>query len=216
MLRIYIGEKMMPKKMVIFLLMLILMGGCIDMKNPAPKTDYYTFEYPPPESQHTMTTPYILKIDSFRVSPVYDDNRFLLRSEAYKRNQSIRHRWRANPGDLVAEYLARDFSRAAFLKAVITSESIPAYTHLLNGSVEEFYQRSENGKWQAVLSISIILIDDTLRTDENSILFQQQYSFHEPLSDQTPAGFAGGMSRAMQQFSEKLMEDVYQALIDTN
>ena len=192
--------------------MLILLGGCIDMKNPAPKTDYYTFEYPAPERTYAMTTPFILKIEPFGVSPVYDDNRFLYRSEAFKRNEFSHHRWRANPGELVADHLTRDFTQAAFLRAVITTESIPVYTHLLTGTVEEFYQRIDIDQLRSILSVSVLLVDESSGPVDGMILFQHRYSFQEPILDKTPTGFAESMSQAMQKFSETLIEDVYGAL----
>jgi ABC-type uncharacterized transport system auxiliary subunit len=203
---------MIPKTFVIFFATLILLSGCIDMKNPAPKTNFYTFEYPPPENTHAITTPYIVKIETFRVSPVYDDNRFLYRTEAFKRNEYSHHRWRAHPGDLVSDHLTRDFSYASFLRAVITTQSIPAYTHLLTGTVEEFYQRIENDRWLAILSVSVLLVDETSGPIDSDILFQNRYSFQEEITDKSPAGFVGGMSRAMQKLSETLIEDVFDAL----
>ena len=203
---------MVPKRSIISLAVLLLLGGCIDMKNPAPKTDFYTFEYPAPNHTRTLTTPYILKIEPFEVSSVYDDNRFLYRPEAFKRNEFSRHRWRANPGDLVADHLIRDFTHASFLRAVITTESTPVYTHLLTGTIEEFYQRIENDQWQAILSVRVLLADESSGPVDSSILFQHQYSFQEPISDNTPTAFVEGMSRAMQKFSETLIEDVFEAL----
>jgi ABC-type uncharacterized transport system auxiliary subunit len=203
---------MISKLIVTALTVLILLSGCIDMKNPAPKTDFYTFEYPPPENTHAITTPYIVKIETFGVSPVYDDNRILYRTEAFKRNVFSHHRWRAHPGDLVSDYLTRDFSHASFLRAVITTESIPAYTHLLTGTVEEFYQRIEKDRWLAILSVSVLLVDETSGPIDSDILFQRRYSFQEEITDKSPAGFVGGMSRAMQKLSETLIEDVFDAV----
>jgi ABC-type uncharacterized transport system auxiliary subunit len=203
---------MILKNIVTILVVMILFSGCINMTSPAPQIDFYTFEYPPPANTHMITTPYILKIDSFGVSPVYDDNRFLYRTEAFKRNEIPRHRWRAGPGDLVSGHLTRDFTRASFLRAVITKESIPAYTHLLTGSVEEFYQRIEKDQWLAVLSVSVLLVDETSGPRDSSILFQHRYTFKEMILDKTPAGYVGGMSRAMQKFSQTLIEDVFEAL----
>ncbi len=203
---------MVSKKIVILFIVLLLVGGCIDMKNPAPKIEFYTFEYPPPEIMHAITTPCILKIETFAVSPIYDDNRFLYRSEAFQRNELSHQRWRANPGDLVSYHLTRDFTQASFLRAVITTESIPEYTHLLAGTVEEFYLRIENDQWLAILSVSMLLVDETPGPGNSSILFQHRYSFQEAIPDKTPAGFVGGMSRAMQKLSETLIEDIREAL----
>ena len=203
---------MIRRILVVLCLMPIFLGGCIDMKTPAPNTDFYTFEYPPPDISHAITTPYILKIDTFQVSPVYDDNRFLYRTEAFKLGALSRHRWRADPGELLAGHLTRDFTHASFLRAVVTTESVPAYTHLLSGTIEAFYERMERNQWLAVLSVSVLLVDETSGPLEGNILFQHRYSFQEAFSDKTPAGFASAMSRAMQNFSTTLMGDVFEAL----
>jgi ABC-type uncharacterized transport system auxiliary subunit len=205
---------MLSKKSGILFILLILLGGCIDMKNPAPKTDYYTFEYPPPKNTYAITTPYVLKIERFAVSPIYDDDRLQYRPEAFKRNVFSHHRWRTNPGNLVAVHLTRDFTHASFLRAVITTESIPAYTHFLTGTVEAFYQRVENNQWHAILSVMVLLVDEIAGPADSNILFQRRYSFQEAISDKTPVGFVGGMSRAMQHISRTLIEDVFNTLTD--
>ena len=200
---------MIRRILVVLCLMPTFLGGCINMTPPAPETDFYTFEYPPPDIPHTITTPYILKIETFQVSPVYDDNRFLYRTEAFKLGALSHHRWRAYPGELLTDHLIRDFTHASFLHAVVTDGSIPAFTHLLTGTVEAFYERIEMNQRLAVLSVSVLLIDETSGAVDGSILFQHRYSFQEAFSEKTPAGFASAMSRAMQNFSKTLMEDVF-------
>ena len=63
-----------------------------------------------------------------------------------------------------------------------------------------------------MLSVSVLLLDETYGAVDNNILFQHRYSFQEAIPDKTPAGFVGGMSRAMQKLSETLITDVFNAL----
>jgi len=190
----------------------VLLTGCIGLNNTPPQIDFYTFEYEPPDAALTVTTAYILKIDGFHVSSVYDDDRLLIRSQAFKRNEYSRHRWRANPGDLVADYLARDLARTAFFHAVVRTEPIPDYSHLLTGTIEEFYQRNDGEQWQAILSLNILVVDETSAPGAGNVIFQQRYAFQEPVSDQSPVGFVAGMSTAMRKLSRMLMADIAEAL----
>ena len=203
---------MPTKRSFIYISILILMIGCIGLNNAPPQIDFYTFEYDPPDAGPALTTAYILKIDSFAVSSVYDDDRLLMRSSAFKRNEYSHHRWRANPGDLVADYLARDFAHTAFFRAVIRTESVPEYSHLLAGTIEEFYQRNDGGQWQAILSLIVTLVDESAAPGNGGVLFQKRFTFQEPVSDQTPDGFVAGMSAAMHKFSTLLMDDITETL----
>ena len=79
-------------------------------------------------------------------------------------------------------------------------------------STDDAFQRIEKDQWQAILSVSVLLVDETFGSIDSSILFQHRYSFKETILDKTPTGFVGGMSRAMQKFSQTLIEDVFEAL----
>jgi len=204
---------MSPKIFIGSLAILLVFAGCINMQGAPSKIDYFTFEYTPERPTRAITTPYILKIDGFHVSSVYDDDRFLFRSGAFKRNQFPRYRWRANPGELVADYLARDITQASVFRAVIRAETIPNTTHLLTGTVEEFYQDvQQDSRWQAILTVNALLVDNTTAPGDNGILFQQHYSYHEPFDEKTTQGFVAAMSQAMQKLSQAILKDVYDAL----
>lgn len=198
--------------LVTSLAILVLLTGCIGLNNTSPQIDFYTFEYEPPDAAPAVTTAYILKIDGFHVSSVYDDDRLLIRSQAFKRNEYTQQRWRANPGDLVADYLARDLARTAYFHAVVRTEPVPDYSHLLTGTIEEFYQHKDGDQWQAILSLNVMLVDEASVPGDGTVLFQQRYAFREPVSDQTPVGFVAGMSLAMRKLSEMLINDIAEAL----
>ncbi len=206
-------DKHVPQKILVLAVILLLqLTGCIGFNNAPPQVDFYTFEYEPPDATPAVTTAYILKIDGFHVSSVYDDDRLLMRSQAFKRNEYSRHRWRANPGDLVADYLARDLARSAFFRAVVRTEPIPDHSHLLTGMIEEFYQHKDGDQWKAILSLNVMLVDETSAPGDGNVLFQQRYAFQEPVPDQTPGEFVAGMSVAMRKLSTMLMVDISEAL----
>ena len=190
----------------------LLLISCIGLNSAPPQIDFYTFEYESSNASPGITTSYILRIDGFHVSSVYDDDRLLIRSQAFKRNEYAHHRWRANPGDLVADYLARDLAQTGFFRAVVRTEPVPDYSHLLTGTVEELYQRIEDGQRKAILSLNVMLVDEASAPGDGAILFQQRYAFQEPVSDPSPAGYVGGMSEAMRKFSKQLLKDITEAL----
>jgi ABC-type uncharacterized transport system auxiliary subunit len=198
---------------IIFLIASVLICGCFNVKQSPQKIDYYTLEYTPPLVHYDAPLPHVLKMVSFQVSPVYDADKFLFRDNAFKRNEYFHHRWRTNPGDLITTYLVRDFSQAALFKAVISSEALPTYSHVITGTVEEFFQQKAQQESMAVLSVNITLTDYQVLDISESFLFQKRYKIHVRLRDDTPAGFVDAMSQAVRQLSEEMIMDVYTILL---
>jgi cholesterol transport system auxiliary component len=203
---------MNPKIHVAAIIVFVLLAGCLNIKQPSPKVDYYTLEYELPAAKPSPSLPFILKIEPFATSPVYDSNRILYREKEFKRSEYAYHKWRAVPGDLTTAFLARDFAASSLFKAIIQSETVPEYSHLLTGKVEEFYQRSGNDHWEAVLSVNITLSSFMAQHIHDTVLLQKRYAFREKCSQKTPEAFVEAMSRAVQRLSGELIEDVYTKL----
>lgn len=203
---------MNKRAIILILIVSVLIFGCFNVKQPPQKIDYYTLEYDPPNTQYENPLPHVLNVVTFQVSPVYDADRFLFRDNAFKRNEHFHHRWRTNPGDLITSYLVRDLSQAALFRAVISSEAVPTYSHIITGTVEEFFQQMQNRKSMAVLSVQITLTDHQISDITDSILLQKRYTQHQRLRENTPAGFVEAMSQAMRQLSENIIKDIYASL----
>jgi ABC-type uncharacterized transport system auxiliary subunit len=196
----------------IIVVLLILLSGCFNIKQPQPEIDYYTLEYDPPAVNGAPTLPFVLKMEPFSTSPVYDSTKILYREKAYKRSEYAYHKWRAAPGDLVTALLARDFGATSLFKAIILSESVPAYSHVLTGKVEEFYQGSESDHWEAVLSVSITLSSFMAPDIHDAVLFQKRFTAREQCSQKSPESFVEAMSSAMKRLSGEIIQDIYERL----
>jgi cholesterol transport system auxiliary component len=197
---------------VIIIILLVPLAGCLNIKQPSPKIDYYTLEYDPPVSKASPPLPFIIKMETFSTSPVYDSNRILYREREFKRSEYTYHKWRAVPGDLTSTFLARDFTASNLFKAIIHFETVPEYSHLLTGKVEEFYQQSEHDLWAAVMSVTITLSSLTAQDITDGVLFQKRYTLREPCRQKTPEAFVEAMSLAMQRLSGEMIRDVYARL----
>ena len=203
---------MNPKAYAVIAVLLALLFGCLNIKQPSPKIDYYTLEYDPPAANASTTLPFIIKLETFSTSPVYDSNRILYREKEFKRSEYTYHKWRAVPGDLTATFLARDFAASNLFKAIIHSETVAEYSHLLTGNIEEFYQRSENDYWEAILSVSITLSSFTAQDLHDTVLFQKRYTLREKCTQKTPEAFVEAMSLAVKHLSGQMIEDVHARL----
>lgn len=194
------------------LLLLLSMTSCASMKQPSLKIDHYTLEYVSPNLGDLPQLPVILKVERFTVSPLYDTRQIVYRDRSFKRETYTYHRWRAHPADLVTDYLARDMRHSGLFRAVQEEGSTVPPTHILEGSVDEFFERDAAEGWKAVLTVSATLIRAKETDTARRILFQRTFHAVQPYQEKTPEGLAQAMSRAMDRVSRDVMKAVYESL----
>lgn len=190
---------------------LMMVGGCTNLKQVPIESHYYTIEYDPPRPIKAEPLPYIVKIEQFQTSPLYNSNRIVYKNEDFTRDEYIYHKWRAHPGELVSFFLSRDFSETGRFQAALYYESSLPYTYLITGVVEDFYLQTGDSN-EAVLSVAINLVDNTRRGQGNSILMQKKYRLSVETHKGDPSGLAKAMSTAVQQISEDILMDVAERL----
>jgi ABC-type uncharacterized transport system auxiliary subunit len=188
-------------------IVVLLFGGCTNIKHAPLDIHYYTLEYDPRPPEKTPPLPQVLKIERFQTSPLYDSNRMIFKDADFRRDEFSYHKWRAQPGELVSYFLARDFSETGRFQATLYFESALPFTYIITGVVEDFYLQAGNPN-QAVLSVSVNLVDNTRRNDGRHILMQKKYRRAIAASTGGPQGLAASLSVAMQQISEQILDDV--------
>ena len=204
-------------KKIIYLIILfaLLVSGCLNLKQqPNKKINYYTLEYDPPETANLKPLPFVIFVERFNVAPLYDTNRIIYSQKKFKRDAYIYHKWMANPGDLVTYYLARDIKLSSLFRTAFSSNSSYSSTHIIGGTVDEFFEQDDNDIWKAVLSINITLMSNSEPDIGKSVLMQKRYSVIEPCSRKNPQSLAEAMSKAMANISDRIIKDVYKCLED--
>ena len=195
-------------------LIVLLLGGCLSAKHPYKKIDYYTLEYDAPSISNLHTLPLVVQVERFQVAPVYNTSKIIYRQRSFTRDAYTYHMWQANPGDLVSYFLARDFQQSLVFKAVVAHNAGLLSTHILRGTVDEFYEHDGKDYWEAVLAVSITLMVNNEPDISNSVLFQKSYSARKACSQKNPRALAAAMSEAMANISEKIITDVYNFLAE--
>jgi hypothetical protein len=113
------------KRVITLLLCLTLsLAACLNLEQPKNKIEYYTLEYDPPAVGHHQPLPYVIRVQQFSVSPIYNSNRIIYRDKSYKRQAYTYYKWQANPAKFVTYYLSRDLQESGLFKAVLP-EKIP-------------------------------------------------------------------------------------------
>jgi ABC-type uncharacterized transport system auxiliary subunit len=200
------------KKIFFLVGLFILLVGCMDLKQPMNKIEYYTLEYTPPQITDLKPLSHVIKLERFTASPTYNTSRIIYKDQSFKRDSYFYYRWRDNPGALVTHCLNRDIRHSGLFKAVLTSNSRLTSSYILEGSVEEFFEWDMEEKWKAILSISIVLIDKNQTDVGNRILFQKTYRKEEVCKRRNPSALAEAMSLAMSKISRQIINDIYYCL----
>jgi ABC-type uncharacterized transport system auxiliary subunit len=189
-----------------------LAGGCVNFKQPRNRVQHYTLEYASPEIPELVPLPVSLKVMRFSVAPAYNTNRIMYRDGSFKRNEYFYHKWRANPGDMVTDFLRRDIRNSGLFKAVLPPGSDFPFSCALEGSVDEFVEWDTPEGWKAVLSVTITLIASNEPDVSKRILFQKTYRAEKPFQEKNPQGLSQAMSLAMGDISSSVIRDIYSVL----
>ncbi len=197
------------KILYVFISLVLFIPGCLSLKKPVIKIDYYTLEYDSPDVAFQAQLPFVVRIERFRVAPVYNSNRIVYSEQKFKRAAYNYHRWRSSPGDLVTYFLARDMHRSNLFKAVLTYDTGFLSSYVIEGIVDEFYERDEKDLCEALLSVSITLVREGEPDVSKRVLFQKKYSAKKACEQKTPLALAKAMSSAMAKISEMIITDIY-------
>ena len=195
----------MTAGLVFCLFLGMVLTGCLDLKQPALKVNYHALEYTAPAPSGRPALPVALKINPLRAAAAYRSTRMVYHPAPYAREAFVYHRWDANPGRMLTDWLNRDLLHSALFQAVVTAPSALPATHVIEGTVDAFYAQNNGGAWSGVLTISLAL----LALDDNRIIFQQPFSTSVPLDSLTPDAFAQSMTAGMQTLSAEIIDVLY-------
>lgn len=201
--------------MIIFLVFSLCLEGCGEfLDKPALKITNYILEYDPPViNSGRQMLPVHLKIERFASAPEYRTKKIIYRDEANIRNNYNYHSWTAYPSDIVGYFLLRDFSRSGLFKAVTNfTDTNISPTYVVDGILEEFYEKDETDIRMAVVSINIIMTYDKEADVIKRTVLQKNYKTETQYTENTPKSLVVAMSESVESISRRIMEDIYTAL----
>jgi len=192
-----------------------VLGGCMSLKQPSPKIEYYTLEYNslrPDVNPGNTPVPAVLRLERFNIAPVYNTDRIIYRDQDFKRTSYTYYKWRANPADLVTYFLGRDLTQSGLFLAIAPPGSGMAYTHIVEGSVDEFVEWDSHDGWEAILSVSVTLLVAGEPDISKKVIFQRRFSARQECEEKNPKAVAQAMSLAMAGVSREISMAIYRAL----
>lgn len=210
------GSRMVAYRRILILCLglPLLLGACLNLKQPSKKIAFYTLEYDPPQIADLEPLPLVLRMERFSIAPTYNTNLIIYRDSSFKRDSYVYHKWRTNPGALVPHFLSRDIRQSGLFEAVLHHESRFPFSYMLEGSVDEFFEWDLEETWNAVLSVSITLMAENEPDVSKRIIFQKTYGSRKACKQKNPRALAEAMSWAMAEVSRNIIKDIYYHLKD--
>lgn len=185
---------------------LLAASGCVRLNQPAPQIRDYTLSYPAPAPE-SESLGAVLQIPPFAVSAAYDSHGMMYREGELQLTRYVYDRWAANPGNLVADTLARDFAETGVFRAVQHARAPLASDYRLSGEIEAIEEVVGADACVASLEIRILLVA-LRRIDRDAVVLRRGYREQIPCRCDEAASLAASMSAALQHISESLRSDV--------
>jgi ABC-type uncharacterized transport system auxiliary subunit len=186
----------------------LLASGCSSViSKPAPSS-LYLLHYAPQMLECHQGTAQTVRVWPLEAAAPYDQEAMVVLSNATKVEYSAQHRWVAQPGQLVANWLIRDLSQDRLFAEVLGfSEPVTAHWGL-GGRLFAFAWKRLGDRSQAILDLEMTLMENPPGLQRN-ILFRKHYQLaSEPTSNSSAEGFAQAMSALAREFSAQLRNDL--------
>lgn len=188
-----------------------LLCSCSVKKSPPYPIEYYTIDYDKPDIDPQPTLPLTLSLEKFRTSSPYNTHRIIYSKNRFSQNKYYYHQWMALPEEMISRLLARDLVASNYFEAVLASSNV-ATNHQLTGTIDEFYEQDTDSRWNAVLSITITLLNKNEKNETKRVCFQKNYKKIHPLDQKNPKGLAQALGIAMSEISSLVISDIYNEL----
>lgn len=188
----------------------LVLSGCVHLTQRAPAVQDYRLDYPSPQVKGT-SLPVVLAIPPFRVGATYDRDPIVYREGVHATGTYFYHRWSANPGNMIADLLARDFVDSGLYRAVQEGPSILPNDYVLKGDVEEIEERIRSTRCMAHLRLRVLLIR-VHGSSTDPVRMQKTYDGTQASSCNDPGALVTAMSQVLERVSKALQQNVYEAV----
>lgn len=187
-------------------------GGCMGPKAKRLDIAFYHLYYPGPEPVVNQPVAATIAVEPFRVMPPFNTHRIIYATGPMVYDAYVYHQWFNDPSDMVSGLFYRDIRNSGIFRAAGFGDDRLA-DYRLTGIVESFLERDHDHHWEAVLSVTITLVDKTPRHVAGKVIFQKNYTSIQPCARKHPQALADAMSTALADVSLQIINDIHKAVL---
>ena len=177
--------------------------GCLDLKKSYPEKRSFVLDVGAPPQETPANGAIVLKINKLRVSPLFAGRAMVYRVADLQYESDFYDEWFVAPGTLVTQQVHQWLSRSAGFETVVVGTNHVEPTHLLEGTVTEFYGDFRAAP-RAVLGLELHLLDAIHERQ----FFRRTYHQDVPLSDQSSEALARGLTEALRAVLVDVVKDI--------
>jgi cholesterol transport system auxiliary component len=178
--------------------------GCLNLNKSYPEKRSYVLDVGTPQEATTSNSAMVLKIDKFRVSPLFAGRAMVYRTADLQYESDFYNEWFVTPRSLVTQQLHNWLTQSGTFQVVILGTNHIEPTHVLEGTVTEFYG-DFRGSPRAILGIELHLLDGQ---NERQVLLRRTYHQDVPLTDRSSDALARGLTEALRTVLVAVTKDI--------
>jgi cholesterol transport system auxiliary component len=186
------------------ILIALAAAGCLNLNKSYPEKRSFVLDVGTPQQETPSNSAIVLKINKFRVSPLFAGRAMVYRVADLQYESDFYDEWFIAPGALVTQQFQNWLSRSAGFQFVLSGTNHIEPTHLLEGTVTEFYG-DFRGSPRAVLGIELQLLDGL---NERQLLLRRTYHQDVPLTDRSSDALARGLTEALRTVLVAVTKDI--------
>lgn len=179
-------------------------AGCLDFKKGYPEKRSFVLDVGTPQVEAPSNGTIVLKINKLRVSPLFAGRAMVYRVADLQYESDFYDEWFIAPGTLLTQQVQHWLSQSAGFQLVIAGTNHVEPTHLLEGTVTEFYGDFRADP-RAVLGLELQLLD---ALHERPPFFRRTYHHDVPLGDRSSEALARGLTEALRVVLVELAKDI--------
>lgn len=190
----------------------LIVAACLNLNKSYPEKRSFVLDVAAEQREPAPDAAMVLKISKFRVSPLFSGRPMVYRVGELQYENDFYAEWFIAPGALLTQQFHDWLSRTGRFQVVLVGTNHIEPTHLLEGSVAEFYADYRlAGSPKAIIGIELHLLDGL---NERQPLLRRLYHKEVPLSDRSPDALAGGLTQAVRQVLVDFERDLVGAVND--
>jgi ABC-type uncharacterized transport system auxiliary subunit len=189
-------------------ILLVSVSGCAGILSTSAPSSLYQLHYQQQSRPCAHAFPASVRIWPMEASPPYDQEALVVLVDHSRVRFSSQYVWVAQPGKMVADWLARDLSQSNLFPSVMTAGEHSNSSYELGGRLFVFAWRQQNDQGQAVLEAEMTLVENR-PPGSRQIVMRKPYRLASELAERNDAeAFARAMSQLLADFSAVLQHDL--------
>jgi len=210
----------MKLKYIFFILIILLLNSCINLKDEYPDIKYYNLAQVKEKDIDVYKSDAILYVRNVDISSAVYGSQIMVNWDGKRLQRYFYHRW-AEDFDLIAnDFIAQRFQNSGVFQLGVSKtigSALPDF--ILDVFINDLYieSRSNSDEISSVnLEISVSLLKRNSADKDNDVLFNKTYKNRTIRPDNRIENVAENVSISLSKLTDQIIVDVSNAVINFN